>query len=175
LFGPLPVGVKTLDLVDTSRPNPVGPGFRPLTTEVYYPSTPAAVSGVSRDVPQVLGLDILPTPTYRDVARAPGTFPLIAYAHGGGSIRFANVIKMARLASHGFVVVCPERPGNDLLSMLGDVDLFENGPPDVTFVIDQFLAFNAQVGNFFEGAIDPSRIGGTGWSFGGYAITALAT
>ena len=174
-FGPHPVGVRTLDLVDPTRPNPVGTGPRPLRTEVYYPSTPEAVAGVPRDVITLFGIPLIPNPSYRDVARAPGTFPLIVYSHGGGGIRFENAIKMEHLASHGFVVVSADTPGADLLNPDGDPDAFENKPLDVSFLIDRFLAFNGEAGHFLEDAIDPARIGGTGWSFGGYAVTALAT
>ena len=174
-FGPYPVGVRTLALADPSRPNPVGPGPRPLTTEVYYPSSSDAVAGVARDVITLLGLPLFPTPSYRDVARAPGTFPLLVYSHGGGLIRFDNAIKMEHLASHGFVVVSADHPGSDLLSPTGDAGAFENRPLDVRFLIDQFLAFNAAAGHFLEGSIDPDRIGGLGYSFGGYAVTTLAT
>jgi predicted dienelactone hydrolase len=142
---------------------------------VYYPSTPAAVAGVPRDVITLFGIPLIPNPSYRDVARAPGTFPLIVHSHGGGGIRFENAIKMEHVASHGFVVVSADTPGADLLSPDGDPNAFENKPLDVTVLIDRFLAFNGEAGHFLEGAIDPSRIGGTGWSFGGYAVTALAT
>ncbi len=170
VFGPSPVGVRTLDLIDASRPNPVGPGPRPLTTDVYYPSTPEAVAGVPRDPQQVL----VPAPTYRDVARAPGTFPLIVYSHGGGGIRFESAFKLAHLASHGFVVVSADHPGSNAVNT-DDPAAFENRPLDVRFLIDQALAFSAEAGNVLEGAIDPLRIGGSGWSFGGYAVTTLAT
>jgi len=170
LFGAHPVGVRTLDLVDASRPNPVGPGPRQLTTEVYYPSTSEAVAGVPLDTEQVL----VPAPTYRDVARAPGIFPLIVYSHGGGGIRYESAFKLAHLASHGFVVFSADHPGSDAVNV-DDPDDFENRPLDVRFLIDQALASNAEPGNFLEGSIDSLRIGGMGWSFGGYAVLALAT
>lgn len=174
-FGPHPVGVRTIVLVDSSRPNPVGAGSRTLTTEIYYPSTAEAVAGVPRDVVALLGIPLFPTPSYRDVAAAPGPFPLIVYSHGGGGIRFENALKMEHLASHGFVIVSADHPGSDLLHPLNDAGAFENRPLDVRFLLDQFLAFNSNPGHFLAGTIDPDRIGGSGWSFGGYAVTALAT
>jgi predicted dienelactone hydrolase len=175
-FGPHSVGVRTLDLDDPSRPNPVGPGSRPLRTEVFNPSTPAATAGVGRDVLQLFGIPLLPVPAHRDVARAPGVFPLIVYSHGGGGVRFESALKLAHLASHGFVVVSADDPGTDILNPYGDlVAPFENHAIDVGFLIDQFLAFAVEPGHFLEGAVDAARIGGMGWSFGGYAITALAS
>jgi Platelet-activating factor acetylhydrolase, isoform II len=173
LLGPHPVGVRTLDLVDPSRPNPVGAGSRPLVTEVYYPSTAEAVAGVPRDV-LVAGITYR-TATYRDVVRAPGAFPLVVYSHGSPSTRVDDFHLLTHLASHGFVVVSAEHPGNNYLNPTGDPATLENRPLDVRFLIDQFLAFNAEAGNFFEGAIDPARIGGSGYSTGGYAVTTLAT
>jgi predicted dienelactone hydrolase len=174
-LGAYPVGVRTLALEDPSRPNPGGTGARPLTTEVYYPSTPGAVAGVAPDVITLFGIQLIPTPSFRDVASAPGPFPLIVYSHGGGGIRFENALKMEHLASHGFVVVSADHPGNDLLDPLSDPNHFENRPLDVRVLIDRFLAFNAEAGHWLEGRIDPARIGGTGWSNGGYAVTTLAT
>jgi predicted dienelactone hydrolase len=178
LLGPHPVGVRRLDLVDPSRPNPVGAGSRPLWTEVYYPSTAEAVAGVPRDVPHVPGLvDLGPTATatYRDVARAAGTFPLVVNSHGSASGPFENFHLFTHLASYGFVVVTADHPGNDVLNPFGDPAFLENRSLDVHFLIDQFLAFNTEAGNFFQGAIDPARIGGSGSSLGGYTVSTLAT
>jgi predicted dienelactone hydrolase len=44
----------------------------------------------------------------------------------------------------------------------------------MSFLIDQFEAFNTETGNFFAGAVDPARIGMSGHSFGGYTSFALA-
>ena len=174
-FGGAPVGVRTLELVDASRPNPAGTGPRMLTVEVYYPSTAAAVAGVPRDVVKVLGIELFPTPTYRDVVRAAGAFPLILYSHGSGGIRFENLVLAAHLASHGYVVVAPDHPGDTLLDPGDDMTaVLTNRPRDISFLIDEFLAFDAQNGNVFAGAIDGERIGLTGWSYGGYTALALA-
>jgi len=175
LYGSAPVGVRTLDLVDPSRLNRTGTGPRPLKVEIYYPSTPAAVDGVAGDVVSVLGLDLFPTPTFRDVARAPGTFPLVLYSHGSGGVRFESLALAVHLASHGYIVVSADHHGDTLLDS-GDAmtAVLTNRPLDLSFLVDQFLAFDAQSGNFFEGAIDGSRIGATGHSYGGYTVMALA-
>jgi predicted dienelactone hydrolase len=176
-FGPYPIGVRTLALADPSRLNVEGTGSRPVTVEVYYPSTPAAVAGVPRDVVQVFGLDIVTTPAYRDVDRAPGTFPLVLFSHGNDGIRFQSFFFTAHLASHGFVVVTPDHHGNTFVDqLLGIVDPLSavNRPLDMSFLIDQFLAFDGEAGNFFEGAVDPARIGLSGHSFGGYTSFAIA-
>jgi predicted dienelactone hydrolase len=175
LFGPAPVGVRTIDLVDPSRQNPTGTGPRAFKVEIYYPSTAAAVAGVARDIVKVFGIELFPTPTYRDVARAPGPFPLVVYSHGSGGIRFENLELAVHLASHGYVVVSADHPGDTLLDPGDDMNsVLTNRPLDVSFLIDQFLAFDQESGNFFAGAIDADRIAVAGWSYGGYTALALA-
>ena len=176
-FGPFPIGVRTINLVDPSRLNVQGTGPRPVTVEVYYPSTAAAVAGVPKDIVRVFGIDIVATPAFRDVDRAPGTFPVVLFSHGNGGIRFQSFFFTAHLASHGFVVVTPDHHGNTFVdALLGVVDPASavNRPRDMSFLIDQLLAFNGESGNFFEGAIDPARIGLSGHSFGGYTTFAVA-
>jgi predicted dienelactone hydrolase len=176
-FGPYPIGVRTLSLADPSRTAVKGGGPRPVTVEVYYPSTPEAVAGVSEDVVRVLGLDVVATPAFRDVARAPGTFPLVLFSHGNNGIRFQSFFFAGHLASHGYVVATPDHHGNTFVdTLLGIVDPQSavNRPRDLSFLIDQLLAFSATPGHFLEGAIDPDAIGVSGHSFGGYTALAIA-
>lgn len=175
-FGPYPVGIRTLALVDPSRSNAQGTGPRPVTVEVYYPSTAAATAGVPRDVAEVLGIPVVETPAYRDVARAPGRFPLVLFSHGNGGIRIQSFFFAAHLASHGYVVVSPDHHGNtftDALAGVVDPGVFDNRPRDMSFLIDRFLAFDADPQSPFAGAIDATRIGASGHSFGGLTAFRL--
>lgn len=165
LFGPHPVGVRTFHLVDPSRLNVTGTGPRPLEVEVYYPSTSGAVAGVGRDAP----LPLFVTPTYRDVARATGTFPLVLFSPGLSGPPWGYVYLAAHLASHGILVAGITHHGD--LSPGITVDR----PLDLRVLLDQLLAFNGDPGSFFENAIDISRIGAAGHSLGGYTVTALGT
>ncbi len=176
-FGPFPVGVKTLELADPSRSAVGGSGPRPVRTEVYYPSTPASVAGLPRDVVTLFGIRIVETPAFRDAALAPGRHPLVLFSHGNNGLRIQSFFFAAHLASHGFVVVSPDHHGNtfpDTLAGVVDPAASVNRPLDLSFLIDAFLAFDGEPGNFFEGAIDPDRIGASGHSFGGYTVFALA-
>jgi predicted dienelactone hydrolase len=176
-FGPHPIGVRTLTLADPARLDVRGTGPRPVTVELYYPSTEAAIAGVPRDVVRIQNLDIVSTPAYRDVPLAPGTFPLVVFSHGNSGIRFQSFFFAAHLASHGYVVATPDHHGNtflDLLAGLVDAQSAVNRPRDVSFLIDTLLAFNAEPGNFLAGAVDPERIGMSGHSFGGYTTFAIA-
>jgi predicted dienelactone hydrolase len=176
-FGPYKVGVRTLNLVDPSRLNTAGTGPRPVTVEVYYPVLPVYAVGVPEDIVKVLGVNVVATPAFRDVPRAPGTFPFVLFSHGNGGIRFQSFFFAAHLASHGFIVASPDHHGNTFVDqLLGMVDAASavNRPRDLSFMIDQFLAFDGEPGNFFEAAIDPDRIGVSGHSFGGYTSFAIA-
>jgi len=176
-FGPYPIGVTTLALTDSTRMNAPGDGPRPVLTEVYYPSTSAAVAGVPRDVVTVLTIPIVATPAYRDVAIADGAFPLVLFSHGNLGIRFQSFFFAAHLASHGYVVATPDHHGNtfvDQIDGISDPMVAVNRPRDLSFLIDQFLAFNGEPGNRFEGAILPEAIGASGHSFGGFTSFILA-
>ncbi len=175
--GPHPVGVRTLTLPDPARLDASGMGPRPVTVEVYYPSTAAAVAGVPRDVISVLGIPIVETPSFRDVALAPGPLPLVLFSHGNGGIRFQSFFFAAHLASHGYLVVSPDHHGNtfvDALRGVVDASAAVNRPLDLSFLIDRFAAFSAEPGTPFTGAVDTTRIGASGHSFGGYTVFALA-
>ncbi len=176
-FGPYPVGVTTLALSDPSRLDVAGNAPRPVTTEVYYPSTPAAVAGLSGDVVQVFGIDVVETPAFRDVAVADGRFPLVLFSHGNNGVRFQSFYFSAHLASHGYVVVAPDHHGNTFVDTLqGTVDAESrvNRPLDMSFLIDTMTALDAEPGGRFEGAIDEDAVGASGHSFGGYTTWALA-
>ncbi len=179
-FGPYPVGVKTLNLEDPSRLNYNETANRPVTVEVYYPSTEEAVEGVPRDTVFLFGVPVTETPAYRDVALAAGTsagtFPLVFFSHGNNGIRFQSFFFTAHLASHGYVVVTPDHHGNtfvDELFGIIDPDAATNRPLDISFLIDTFIDFDTDPG-FFQGALDTDAIGVSGHSFGGYTTFALA-
>lgn len=177
-FGRYPVGITTLELSDASRTNAAGDAPRPVTVEVYYPSTAAGIAGHSKDVAEVLGIPLLETPAYRDVAVADdGPYPLVLFSHGNNGIRIQSFFFGAHLASHGYIVVSPDHHGNtfpDSLAGIFDAQVVTNRPLDMRFLIDTFLDFNASPVGFFSGAIDADKIGVSGHSFGGYTTFALA-
>jgi predicted dienelactone hydrolase len=176
-LGPSPVGVRTLELADASRMNVDGTGPRPVTVELWYPSTPEAIAGVDRYVVNLFGFDVARTPTYHEVARAPGAFPLVLFSHGNAGIRFQSIFLATQLASHGYVVASPDHHGNTFLDLAaGDVDgaSATNRPLDMRFLLDELLARNATASDVLEGAIDTARIGMSGHSFGGFTTFALA-
>lgn len=176
-LGPFLVGLRTLELFDPSRLNTKGTGPRPVTVEVYYPTTLAAVAGKAHDIATILGIPVATVPAWRDVAVRPGTYPLVAFSHGNNGTRIQSFFFGAHLASHGYIVVSPDHHGNtfpDTLSGLIDPAVATNRPLDMSFVITQMLAFNADPSSVWHDAIDPTKIGASGHSFGGFTAFALA-
>src|SRR5262249_55406045 len=82
-------------------------------------------------------------------------FPLVLFSHGNGGIRIQSFFFAAHMASHGYVVVSPDHRGNTFVdSLLGiaDPNVAANRPLDLSFLIDRFLAFDGEAGNFFADA-----------------------
>lgn len=175
-FGAFPIGIRTYEAVDESRLNVPGNGPRPVTFDVYYPSTPEAVEGVPRDIASVLGIEILPTPAFRDVEAAEGVFPMVLFSHGFEGIRFQSFFHVAHLASHGFIVVSADHHGNtipDGLAGIIDEATAVNRAFDMKFLMDQVLDASTEAGADFAASIDAERIGMSGHSYGGYEAFIL--
>src|SRR5205814_1101488 len=111
--GPYGVGLRTVTLVDTTRPtmaNGTAPALpdRTLVTNIWYPT---AGSGTQL----ILNAPIVET----------GTFPLIVRAHGFSAFRGDSKYLTQQLASWGYVVVEPDFPLSNIATpggpTLGDV------------------------------------------------------
>lgn len=164
LMGPYGVGVRTVTLVDTSRvtpPNGTYPGApdRTLDTEIWYPSDDHGGTEVRNAA----------------IAANGGAFPLIVRAHGYSGFRRDSTYIVRQLASWGYVVVAPDFPLSTL-GAPGGVTIADvgNQAGDLSFLIDHFLAENANTASFLSGRIDSTRIGAIGHSLGG-ATVLLAT
>ena len=72
-------------------------------------------------------------------------FPVVAFSHGNGGIRFQSIFLTEVLAQHGYVVVAPDHPHNTLL----DFDESASGtvamrrPGDVTSAVDELFRRSA--------------------------------
>lgn len=161
-LGAYGVGVTTIDLVDTSRPTAANGDIpasneRKLTTEVWYPADPAAQPPEARDIA---------------VDKEGAPYPFIILAHGLSASRKLYASYGQYLASHGYVVAAPDFPSSNLSTPGGPrLNAVLEQPKDVSFVIDQMLAFNKQSGHALKGAIDADKIGMTGHSLG--ALTTM--
>lgn len=136
---------------------------RALQTSIWYPAAPGSgpinpASGGVVDAPV-------------DGSGAP--YPILMFSHGSCGFPNQSTFLTARLASYGFVVVAPPHPGNTLFefpacgSGPNQLASFIERPQDIIFVLDAMLAADADGASPFHDAIDETRIGMSGHSFGG--------
>lgn len=179
LAGPYPVGVTRIELRDEARD-------RTLLTEVWYPAD-ESVRGEPPAGPETylppelapLAENVtVPLVAVRDAPLSPDApFPLVAFSHGSGGVRYQNTFQMEHLASHGFVVVAPDHQGNTLFDSSEPIsELQKDRPLDIEFVIDSFVDFAGRSDGPFAGWVDVAMpFGVTGHSFGAFTSLAVAS
>jgi predicted dienelactone hydrolase len=155
------VGVRTLSLVDTTRPTPAHgdvPALpsRTLTTEVWYPTAP------HRGEP------------LRDAVAADGRFPVVLSSHGYSDTRTGLAYINEALAGRGYIVAAPDFPLTNLESQPRDPLDVINQPGDVSFVLDNILELAGMQESWLAGRVDRHRIAASGLSYGGLT-TLLVT
>ncbi|MFT7404758.1 alpha/beta hydrolase family protein [Zhongshania sp.] len=139
-----------VELVDDTRPTQkngeyLGSNERQLQTRIWYPE------------------DLL------------GAAPLLIYSHGFMSSRTGGSYLAEHFASHGYIVAAMDYPLTTMGAPGGPlVKDVVSQPGDVSFLIDQFVSWNADSGNQFYERIDDRHIGVMGLSLGGMTST-LAT
>jgi hypothetical protein len=192
--GPYAIGHSSLEYEAPVRAWDLEPSNpRRLPVEVFYPvdprtispSTPQAVyplDPINGVWPETVSADWEPYGVDRAYERpspsARKPFPLLVFSPGLGTPIWCHNFLAARLASHGFVVAVIYHYGDaffpwerwDGLGVTG-----ANRPFDVSFVLDRLLEQNATLGHPLAGLINPGLIAASGWSYGGYAATALAS
>ena len=176
--GPYPVGVRTLQARDPRRD-------RVFPVELWYP---AAAQHIGQDLdPATRDAFVEPgaAPRHQSAIRAaaaqPGRYPLVLFSHSSGGDRRQSSFLCTHLASHGYLVAAldhSERVTPELLRREGEnpeqfaariQGWISNRVPDISFLLDRLLE-----GEVWDTAVavDPTRVGIVGHSFGGW--TALA-
>ena len=159
--GPFEAGARTITM---TKPSVVDPSQqRVLDVVVWYPTMPGAgpINGQTNAV--------LNAP----VDHSGGPYPVLLFSHGSCGYPQQSVFLMPLIAARGYVVIAPPHPGNTIFQFpncgtpQAQVASFQERPQDMIFALDQMLAANADSGSDFFGALDPSRIGMSGHSFGG--------
>ncbi len=160
--GPYTPGVR---VVTMTKPSAVTPSeTRVLDTYVWYP---APAGGAPLD--SALGA-VVDAP----LDAAGGPYPVVMFSHGSCGYPNQSTFLWPLVASYGFVVVAPPHPGNTLFEFptCGTPSAIAASaverPADVLFALDEMLAATADPGSPFFGALDDTRIGMAGHSFGGF-------
>ena len=159
--GPFGVGVQQITFTKQSETHP--DQARPLQTVIWYPTTIGAAP-VSAKLGGVVNAPL---------ATGAMALPLLLFSHGSCGMPTQSLFLTPLLASYGLIVAAPPHPGNQLQDLLtcntpaAQVDSFLNRVADVTFVLNSLLQLNDDSGSFFYHAIDATRIGMSGHSFGG--------
>jgi dienelactone hydrolase len=114
------LGTTSLDLIDTSRPDPWVPAqpFRELIIQLWYPAhavdgyprVPWMTPVTARAYEQFYGYPVLPLPITSAYLGAParqrrGGWPVVLYSHSLQGDREEATALVEDLASHGYVVV----------------------------------------------------------------------
>lgn len=199
--GLFPVGAMVTTFVDDSRPELAttdAADHRVLPSVVWYPAAESARTQTKATFQDALfpavaatlaalappGFLDTPSDSVKDADIAEdGPFPLIVFSHGNGGIGAQSFFLTEYLASHGYIVVCPDHTGNSLLTQLPDGTTVGPGgqdgtysiassavdrPADVSFLVDAMAELDAaDPSGRFTGKVDLEHVGLTGHSFGG--------
>ncbi len=163
--GPWSAGVTTFTTT--------GPEAEELTVEVWYPAT----ADESADPDRYLELPMAGS-AYRDAtpATSDGPFQLLAFSHGNRGIRYQSITLTEHWASHGFVVVAPDHPGNTLLDAepLDWTLVADDRPGQVIAAVDALLERLADPDDPLYALVEDQTYGMTGHSFGAWTTLAVA-
>lgn len=157
--GPHGVGVRTVNLVDASRPTPPNGAYpgspsRMLDVEVWYPATTPPA----------------PTPVRNAPLDSSARYPLIVHGHALMDFRSGESYLTEHLATRGYIVAAVDFPLGKLGAPGGSTPAdTANQPGDLRFVIDRLLGGDGG----FAPAINRKRIGASGLSLGGGTVLLL--
>ena len=141
-----------------------------LTIEVWYPAVdPGTEPEPYVELPLTGQAHRDASPDYRG---AP--YPLVAFSHGYGGIRYQSTFLTDHLTQHGFVVVSVDHPNNTLLDLDADLvtEVMLNRPGDVASAVDQVHTLN-QEDSLLRGLVAGEDYAMIGHSFGAFTSLVL--
>jgi len=163
--GPYAAGVTSFQMT--------GAHEEAISVEVWYP----AIQPENQDPSPYLEIPMAGT-AYREATpvTADGPFPLIAFSHGSQGIRYQSITLTEHWASHGFVVVAPDHPGNTFLDpdQLDLALIADRRPGQVVDAVDALLARTADPADKLAGLTAGDDYLMTGHSFGAWTTLAVA-
>lgn len=154
------IGQKSVTYTDESR-------NRPIVTEIWYPTLdsvfPKDTAKKQKDV--FKPMKVIPNATVVDKK-----FPLLLVSHGTGGNRFSLTWFAEKMVKEGYIVVSLDHFGNSTWNKIPREFLkWWERAIDI-----QFLLTNVLKDETLATKIDTSKIGGVGFSLGGYTSVALA-
>jgi dienelactone hydrolase len=149
--GPYRLGTVSLDLIDSSRPDPWVPGipFREMVVSVLYPArevggyprepyfTPVVARAFEQQigVPAPLSWPVTHARRHAPVLPREGGWPVVLYAPGLGDERNDTTAIAEDLVSHGYVVVTIDFVHDCGVVELPDGHLAESAVPEPTLPV----------------------------------------
>ncbi|WP_422860221.1 alpha/beta hydrolase family protein [Flagellimonas sp. S174] len=154
------IGQTSITFVDESR-------NRPLVTEIWYPTFDNFTKKEPKDNSKELFKTIS---TIWGAKVADGKFPLLLVSHGTGGNRFSLTWFIEKMVKEGYIVVSLDHYGNSTFNKIPRefVKWWERAI-DAQYVLTCILE-DKEIGT----KIDGTKIGGVGFSLGGYTNIALA-
>ncbi|MDP2304607.1 MAG: hypothetical protein Q8P18_01100 [Pseudomonadota bacterium] len=166
--GPFIAGTEEASFVGASTvADPEGLAY---TVQVWFPASEADTDPYRYD-------DLLEGAAREDgVPDCSAPRPVLVFSHGNGGVRYQSIFLTEHLATHGWVVVAPDHPGNTLFddsSSRGELTL--RRPVDAVAAYDWLVDVAAAPGGLLEGCVDPDAgYAIAGHSFGGYTTLVVA-
>lgn len=154
------IGQKSVTFLDESR-------NRPLATEIWHPTFDSIIEAEQKESKKKLFKTIK---TISNATIPNKKHPLLLVSHGTGGNRFSLTWFIEKMVKQGYIVVSLDHYGNSTHNKLPRefVKWWERAI-DIQFVLTNILNDN-ELGS----KIDTTRIGGVGFSLGGYTNIALA-
>lgn len=154
------IGQRSVTFFDSSRD-------RPLVTEIWYPTRDTLIDNNAVNEQKIVFKTMKTIPN----ASIPnGKFPLLLFSHGTGGNRFSLTWFVEEMVKKGYIAVSVDHYGNstDIKLPREFVKWWERAI-DMQYVLGQVFT-DPEIGP----VIDTARIGGVGFSLGGYTNIALA-
>jgi predicted dienelactone hydrolase len=171
------VGVTTFRVDDTAS-------GRQFDVEAWYPADSPEEAEVAVYAAQIAGVAAIeissPRGAVRDAPTEPSALPapVVLFSHGGSGLRTMSFFLGEHLASHGYLVLAPDHPGN----ILTDTTMTDQQtamalplliPGDLSATLDDVIRRSAG-DSVLAGVADGTRVGVAGHSYGAYAALAVA-
>lgn len=183
-FGEYDIGVRTLELTDSGRPDVLNTAAngetayydRHLTVEVWYPAlladnqqpgteylTPTRNLNITATLHGRATRDARPR---RDI----GAVPLVIISHGYPGNRYLMSHMGENLASKGYVVASIDHRESTYTDQAPISSTLYHRPLDQLFVLEQMTDFANSKSGFLSGLVNTDNTGVVGYSMGGYGL-----